>query len=235
MIGILVELLLSWVLLKYIGHTGFGALGFLPNRKRLLQLLVGLLLTIGFTALLQMVVSALTQNPYQLNPHYKSKYFLQGCGYVFRSVMYENLIFNGALLYLLTKRIGPVRAAVISGVCFGIYHWFSWSLFGNPAQMLIVFLMTGSGGYVFAMAFLRTGSVYLPAALHFGLDFASMIIFSGDKQMGAQLFIKTFSVAPVSPNSLISLIVIILFYTWFPLSGILYFHVVNKHPGKKNR
>ncbi len=217
MVGILVELIISWLLLKFILNENLGALGFKPDRERGLEFIAGLLWPVLYVALFQFSVSWLVHNPYLLNYNYNFKALLNAAYYVFKSVAYEDLIFRGALLYILIKKVGPQKAVLISAVAFGIYHWFSWSAFGNPAQMAIVFLMTGAGGYVFALAFEKTRSMYLPFALHFAVDFANMVLFSQDKGMGKQLLIKTFQQDPVSPGSLISIIVLVINFIGFPL------------------
>jgi uncharacterized protein len=230
MLGILVELAISWLLLKLILKQNLEALGFMPNGRRLTELLAGLLWPVLYIALFQYSVSLLVHNPYHLNPNYNLKAFWNANAYVFRSVGYEDLIFRGALLYILIKKIGPQKAIWISAVAFGIYHWFSWGLFGNPVQMAIVFLMTGAGGYVFALAFEKTRSMYLPFALHFGIDMVNMVIFSNDKGMGKQLLLRTFEKDPVSPGSFISIIVLTINFIGFPLLTWLLLQKMKRHP-----
>jgi hypothetical protein len=49
---------------------------------------------------------------------------------------------------------------------------------GNPWQMIFIFLMTGIWGVMFAVAFAKTRSLYLPVGLHFGWNFVNTVIFS---------------------------------------------------------
>jgi len=217
MIGILVELLISWLLLKYIQNQNLWALGLKPNGHRLLEFLVGILWPVLYVSAFQYIVSLLVHNPYQLNPNYNLKAFWNINAYLFRSVAYEDLIFRGALLYILIKKLGPQKAVLISAIAFGIYHWFSFGVIGNPIQMAIVFLLTGAAGYVFAVAFEKTRSMYLPFGLHFSIDLANMVLFSQDKGMGKQLLITTFEKDPVSPGPVISIIVLILHFIGFQL------------------
>lgn len=234
MMGIVVELLISWLLLKLILKQNLEALGFKPNGERLTALLAGLFWPVVYVGLFEYSVSLLVHNPYLLNPNYNLKAFWNASAYIFRSVAYEDLIFRGALLYILIKKLGAQKAVWISAIAFGIYHWFSWSLFGNPVQMAIVFLMTGAGGYVFALAFEKTRSVYLPFALHFGIDFANMVLFSQDKGMGRQVLIKAFEKDPVSPGSFISIIVLAINFTGFPLLTWLLLWKMKRHPLSTN-
>ncbi len=217
MIGIVVELLISWLLLRLIVKQNLSVLGFMPTLTRIVELIGGLLWPVFYFCAFEYIVSLLVKNPYHQNPAYHIPNFLMAIGYLFRSVAYEDLIFRGALLYILIKKIGPQKALLISAIAFGIYHWFSWGAFGNPVQMVIVFLTTGAAGYVFALAFVKTKSMYLSFALHFGCDFATMVLFSYDKGMGAQLLIKTFQHDPTSPGTIVSLIVIAVNFVGFPL------------------
>ncbi|MOA34584.1 hypothetical protein D3C78_1559640 [compost metagenome] len=61
--------------------------------------------------------------------------------------------------------------------------------FGNPFQMAIVFMMTGIAGLAFAYAFAKTRSMYLPIGLHFGWNYATILIFSNGP-LGQQLLIQ---------------------------------------------
>jgi uncharacterized protein len=106
---------------------------------------------------------------------------------------------------------------LLSAAAFGIYHWFSYNILGNPVQMTIIFLTTGVAGYIFAMAFQRTHSMYLPFGLHFGMDFAMMALFSSPNPKGVQLLLKSFPKDPVSPGSWISALVILLYFLGFPV------------------
>ena len=222
MIGLIVELLLSWMLLKFVEKQGLEVIGWKPNRQRVVQFTLGLLIPIVYVIVLQWSLAVLTKNPYRVNPNYTVIDFFRAAAYVFRSVAYENLIFTGALLYVLARRVGPQWAILISGVAFGIYHWFSWELWGDPVRMLIVFLMTGVAGYIWALAFVRTQSIYLPFGLHYGIDFAGMVLFSQDKRIGHQLLIHTFDKDPAAPGGVIAIIMIIIYYAGFPLVSWLY-------------
>jgi membrane protease YdiL (CAAX protease family) len=216
MIGIIIELLFSWLLLKYVQHKNIDVLGLTPSRLRIQQLLAGLLLPVAFVCIFETCVAAIVHNPYQLHQGYRLIDFGHACWYLLKSVAYEDLLFRGALLYILIKRFGSQKALLISATAFGFYHWFTWGAISNPAAMLIIFLMTASAGYIYALAFERTETMYLGAGIHFGIDFATSVLFSQDKGLGQQLLVKTFSKDRVSPASWIAILVIIIHFTGFP-------------------
>jgi membrane protease YdiL (CAAX protease family) len=93
------------------------------------------------------------------------------------------------LLYILIKKLGATRAIIISAVAFGIYHWFSHELWGNPAQMAIEFVMTGVMGLVLAYGYAKSFSLFIPIAIHFGWNIVQMVVFSGNT-IGKQLFVE---------------------------------------------
>jgi membrane protease YdiL (CAAX protease family) len=224
MIGIFVELVISWILLRLIEKKGLSALGLRPNRQRIRELAVGLLLTIPFFTVFYLIVSFLVHNPYTVDPNYSIKAAANALAYLWRSVAYEELMFRGALLYVLIKRMGTSRAVLVSGIAFGIYHWFSYGVLGQPVQMLVVFITTGLAGYIMAIAFAKTRSMYLPFGLHFGIDLVPMILFSKDNsQTGLHWLVKSFATDPYNPGVIASIFVYIVYFAWFPLLTFWYF------------
>jgi uncharacterized protein len=233
MIGILIQLLISWILLRLIEKKNLTAIGLGISSRRLKYIGAGLLFPILYYSILFIALSYAGKNPYHFNHNYKLANFLKAIFYLFKSVAFETLIFNGALLYILIKRVGPVKAMLISAVSFGIYHWFSWNLFGQPQAMILAFLTTGLMGYLWAFAFDKTNSIYLPFALHYGTDFAFMILFSKDKGMGRQLLVQTYPTDPHSPGTLISIILLIFYFIGF--QTLLFFYLRSiKHQNQNN-
>lgn len=228
MIGILIELLISWVLLRLIAKKNLTAIGIEPSSQRLKYSGIGLLFPILYYSILFVVLSYAGKNPYHLNNNYTTANFIDAIWYVFKSVAFETLIFQGALLYILIKYLGPAKATLIAAVSFGIYHWFSWNLFGQLSAMIITFLTTGVMGYLWAVAFDKTKSIYLPLALHFGYNFTSMILFSKDKNIGQQLFIQTYTADPYSPGTVISILLLTFYFIGFPLLLFLYLRSIQR-------
>lgn len=215
MIGIAVQLIISYFLLKYLQHQNLNALGLYPTVTHVKFIMYGILTAVIYMSILYLTMSVVTGNPYQVNPHYTLKDFFIATAYVFRAVVFEELIFRGALLYILIKRIGAARVALLSGCCFGIYHWFSWGVLGQPFPMLIAFLNTAVLGYLWALMFEKTESMYLPAALHLGYNFASMVMFSNNKSIGLQWLSKKYITDPVVPSPYIGLPLLILYFGGF--------------------
>jgi membrane protease YdiL (CAAX protease family) len=188
MIGIIVQLAISWLLLWFIEKTDLRVFGLNPRKQRVLDFatfffITAICCTAGF--ILRMIYG----ERWGLNPHVSFTLIAEGVWWNIKSVLFEELIFRGALFYILIKRIGPVKAIIISAFAFGIYHWFSFGIFGNVSQMIPVFIITGLMGVVLAYGYSKTFSLYLPIAIHSGWNMTSSVIFS-DTNIGNHLLMK---------------------------------------------
>jgi membrane protease YdiL (CAAX protease family) len=190
MIGILAELIISWLLLWFIEKKHLSVLGLKPTKSRIINLSAGLLLAAFSCTIYQVMTTAFANNSWSLNKQLTLQTILVSSWWTLKSVLFEELIFRGALLYIAIERLGIRKACILSAVCFGIYHWFSYNAFGNPVQMIIIFFMTAIFGLVLAFAFAKTTSLYLPVGLHFGWNLFNIVVFSNGP-LGQQIFIKT--------------------------------------------
>ncbi|MFZ6053157.1 CPBP family intramembrane glutamic endopeptidase [Halocola ammonii] len=178
MIGVLIILALSWLLLCFIDKKSLLALGFLPVSKRLKQFVIGFLITAALCIGVEMLKIFLSSSSLKLNENLSASLIANMFWWDFKSVLTEELIFRGALLIILIERLGTNRAMLISAAAFGIYHWFSFGLFGNIVPMIVIFIGTGLIGYAWALAFVKTKSILMPLGLHLGWNFTLNTIFS---------------------------------------------------------
>nr|WP_121273388.1 CPBP family intramembrane glutamic endopeptidase [Pedobacter schmidteae] len=235
MTAIVIELLLSWLLLKYTLGQSLNALNWYPNDgKGVGHVLFGFLLPLIYLSLLYFSISLWVQNPYKLNPGYSFSLFLKSSIFVLKGVVFEELLFRGALFYLIARNSGPNKAIVFSAIAFGIYHWFSYGILGQPFQMLMVFVSTGIMGYLLALSFVKTGSILMPFALHLGYNFTAMVLFSNEKNIGLQLMIKTYATDPVKPEGVLPLLMVLLYYTGFPVLCFIYLRSLKQAKGLAN-
>lgn len=189
MLGIVVEVLISWLLLWLLYRRHFTALGIVPTVSRIVDYLAGLCLSVFFCTMYHLLSAALAGDAWVMNENILITQLAVSVRWVFQSVLFETLIFHGALLYIATRKLGAIRACILSATCFGVYHWFSYNVFGNPVQMVIIFFMTALAGLTFAFAFIKTGSLYLPVALHLTWNCVNIIIFSRGP-LGDQMFVR---------------------------------------------
>lgn len=190
MIGIIVQLIITWLLLWYFDKSGLSALGIRFTGKRISMFLGGFLLSACVCIAYNLFTTAFVGNGWAIISQFSAVQLLKSIWWVLKSVLFEELLFRGALLYIIIRQIGTVKACLVSAVCFGVYHWFAYGVFGNPVAMLYTLLLTGITGFVFAYAFAKTRSLYLPVALHFGWNFVHIIVFSNGPLKG-QIFQKT--------------------------------------------
>ncbi len=189
MIGIIVELIVSWFLLRFFDGNNLSVLGLKPTKSNGVNGLAGLFLAAICCTIYQVMATAFAGNSWVLNPKVTIPVLLTGLWWVIKSVLFEELLFRGALLYIAITKWGTRAACIASAVCFGIYHWFSYNAFGNPLQMMFLFLMTGIFGWVLAYGFAKTSSLYLPVGLHLGWNLFNIVVFSNGP-LGQQVFIK---------------------------------------------
>ena len=165
-------------------------MGVLPPGKRLKQLGLGFLVTAILCVLVQYLEAYLKNSSWILNEKITSGLVLKSLWWDFKSVLTEELLFRGALLYLLIQKIGSKKSILISAIAFGIYHWFSYEVFGAPVQMIYVFVLTCMFGLMLAYAFAKTGSLFLPVALHLGWNLTTGMVFSNGP-LGEQLLLPS--------------------------------------------
>lgn len=218
MIGIIIAVIISWALLRLVSKKDLSVLGFAPTKNRIIALAIGMALAIVTCTIYHLMTTATVDNSWILNKAFTSTAALEGCWWTFKSVLTEELIFRGALLYIMIEKMGAKTACVISAVCFGVYHWFSFGALGNPVQMSIVLLVTGFFGYALAIAFAKTKSLYLPVGVHFGWNLANIIVFSNGP-LGAQILLK---VNINKPEGILSLMIFLFQALTIPILTLLY-------------
>jgi membrane protease YdiL (CAAX protease family) len=182
MAGIIVELIISWLLLWFFCRKHLSVLGLKPTKSRVTGLGIGLVTAASCCTLHQIMTTEFVNNSWTLNKLATWDALV--------SVLYEELIFRGALLYIAMKKLGVLKACTLSAISFGIYHWFTFNVFGNPFMMVITFLMTAIVGFSWAFAFAKTRSIYLPIGLHFGWNMFYTIAFSNGN-LGQAIFVRT--------------------------------------------
>jgi len=188
MIGIIVQLALTWLIVWLFDKGNLKILGFFPAKHRLLDFPLFFIITTiccasGF--ILQMYFGRIQ---WELNPNLTPKLVLTGTWWTIKSVLFEELIFRGVLLYILIQKLGHLKAIIISAIAFGIYHWFSHEVIGDISQMAITFLLTGTMGLLYAYGYSKTFSLYVPCAIHLGWNLTQGVLFSSGA-IGDQLLV----------------------------------------------
>jgi uncharacterized protein len=178
MLGILVQLLLSWIIVWSVEKRDLSVLGFMPTKRRVSGFFLFFFLTSFFCASAFILKMMVADQRWHLNPLMSAKLIWDGLIWNIQSVLFEELIFRGVILYILIKRLGTAKGVIISAIGFGIYHWFSFNVIGNVPAMVFAFLTTGTMGLLLAYAYAKTCSLYIPIAIHLGWNFTQIFVFS---------------------------------------------------------
>lgn len=182
-------LLASWVLLR-LERKSLSVLGFNRPVQRFSEFVVGFIVASAFACAQFMARATFGDFSWVHNPKFTLLDTLTAVHWIVNSVFYEELLFRGYLLYKAIELLGARKGCYLSAAAFGIYHWFSYGVFGSLVPMVWVFLLTGSFGLMCAFAFEKSGSIALPIALHLGWNTIAILIFSTGP-IGGQLLIQT--------------------------------------------
>lgn len=178
MAGLLIAIFVSWLLLYVFDKSGIERLGFITNIQRLKCFVYGLLVSALCSLIYFGFLIFLSKSTLTVNNDLRLFTFFKSFGWTINSVLLEELLFRGVLLYFGIKYFGAKTACIISATAFGFYHWFSYNIIGNIGQMVNVFILTGAAGLLFAYSFVKTKSMYLQIGLHLGWNVITIIVFS---------------------------------------------------------
>jgi len=173
MVGIIVVLLISWGLLFFIERKNISILGFSPIRKRSKQFIIGFIFLFLLNLLTVYVDTIVNSIQWSKNPDLEYQLVFEAFWFHLKSALTEELLFRGALLYILINRLGIQKGIIISAIIFGIYHWFTLGVYGRIVPMIYIFIITGAMGYVWGYSFAKTRSIFLAFGLHLGANFLS--------------------------------------------------------------
>jgi len=188
MLGIALLLALSSSTAYFIYGKGWDILGILPTQKRTLYFFLGFLLVAILCLLTILFESVLCSIKWKINQPVNFSLLKKAVSYYFIAAFTEELVFRGFLLYMLVKTIKTENAKIISAVCFGLYHWFSYEMFGaGIIPMTYVFIITGLAGYIWAGAFVKSGTIWLALAMHFSWNLIQSL-FKGKGPYGSIVY-----------------------------------------------
>jgi uncharacterized protein len=179
MLQLIVLLAISWLLIWFFNKGDLAVLGLKPTKSRLKYF------TILFTASAIIAATAFVlrmyfaKEAYAISQSLTTKSVLLETWYQFRTVLTEELLCRGALLYILIKKIGQTKALIITSFVFAVLHWINAGVWGNIPQMTIVFIFTFAMGLLLAYAYARTFSLYFPFAIHYGWNLIQNSVFPG--------------------------------------------------------
>lgn len=188
MLGLLVIIVASWVLLRFIEKKNIEVLGIIPNKQRSVQFLIGFVFIALICLISICIESFVLKVEWKKNDSINYTDIFNSFFYHVRSALTEDLVFRGAILYILISRLGAKWAILISALCFGVYHVFSYGMTGDRIiPILYVILVTGFVGYVWAYTFHKTKSILMALGFHVGYNFL-MAMFYESPPVGELVF-----------------------------------------------
>jgi hypothetical protein len=190
MIGIVVLTGVSWFLLWFVIKKNLFTLWFTPASEKGIEVIIGLGIAMAAFGI-PLALKTLTYSiDWQLNPDVNTGSLLSALFFYFKSIMFEELVFRGAILTLLAHFARNKTAILISAISFGVYHWFSYGMFGSGiVPMTYIFLLTGGMGYAWAYIYIKTNSIIMPAVIHLTWNYLSALFL--DYQPFGQLLFRS--------------------------------------------
>lgn len=179
--------LTSWLIIFLLEKRNIFKAWIKPTKKRLIEFIKGFSLMASLCIIIQLLLSKMSNVTWKLSNDLSLNKLLSSIYYDINSVLFEELLFRGVLLYLLIKYLSSRSGVLISSIAFGIYHWFTNGVLGNIPAMVLVFIVTGLMGYVFATSYVKTKSIVLPIGLHIGWNLINHNVFSNGPN-GVMLF-----------------------------------------------
>ena len=188
MLGLLVIIVISWVLLRFIEKKNINVLGIIPTKKRSTQFFFGFIIMTAICLITILIESFFLNVNWKQNNIIHYDLIFDALIYHIKSALTEDLVFRGAILYILVQRIGAKKAILLSAIIFGVYHIFSYGMLGSSIILITyIILITGATGYVWAYTFDKTNSIMMGLGFHLGHNFI-MSLFYKNQPYGQLIF-----------------------------------------------
>jgi membrane protease YdiL (CAAX protease family) len=142
------------------------SIGLWLSQRRLSQFAAGLLLGTGMVLATAFLYKLVLEFHWERNPQVTSAVWLTGIWFYLKSAIVEELLFRGYGFQLLIESIGVRWTQALTAVLFAIYHVLNIGM--APEAALLV---TGLGSLLFGYAYLKSGGVMLPIAMHAAWNF----------------------------------------------------------------
>jgi uncharacterized protein len=178
MIELLALIALSWVIALILRSGSLvSMLGLNASKKILLVALLLFLITAVCCLSGYFFRTVLANEQFVSNGDLRLATFGKGLWETVRSVVFEELLCRGVLLYILIRKFGSGPAIIISATMFGLLHLLTIADWTNALQIALTFAFPFLLGLVLACAFARSGSIYVPFSIHLGWNIIQNFVF----------------------------------------------------------
>ncbi len=114
---------ISWLLIWLFEKGNLSVLGLTPTKDRLKYFAILFFVSAILSATAFLLRMYFAKEQYIISHSLTTRLILLETWYQFRTVLTEELLCRGALLYILIKKIGQTKAVIISSIIFAILHW----------------------------------------------------------------------------------------------------------------
>ncbi|HRG20060.1 MAG TPA: CPBP family intramembrane metalloprotease [Saprospiraceae bacterium] len=177
MLQIVALIAVSWLILWLTERGDLSVLGLAPTVQR-----------VKYVAILFSVSAIISGSAYLLKMYFaKEVYVVDGTltttgfliesWYQIRTVLTEELLCRGVILYIMIKKWGQGPAILVSSILFALLHWLNAGVWGNVVPMALVFAFTFAMGLLLAYSYARSNSLLLPFAIHLGWNWMQNYVF----------------------------------------------------------
>ncbi len=179
---------ISWLIVWLFDKHNLSVLGLMPTKGRIKLCFYIFIVTAVCCSTAFILKMYFAKEQYTINPKLTASLFFSEVWNNIRSVLTEELLCRGVLLYILIKRLGSGWAIIISSIVFGLLHWLNNGVFGNVIQMGVIFGFTFGMGLLLGYSYAKTFSILIPFAIHLGWNLTQNFIFP-DNPEGNHIFI----------------------------------------------
>ena len=187
MLQLIVLLAISWLIVWLFEKGNLSVLGLTLTKERLKYCTILFIVSAVFSATAFLLRMYFAKEEYTISNSITTKSIILETWFQIRTVLTEELLFRGVLLYILIKKIKQTKAIIISAVLFAALHVINAGVWGNFTEIIILFIFTFSMGLLLAYSYARTFSLLIPFAIHFGWNLTQNYIFP-DTAMGNHIF-----------------------------------------------
>lgn len=107
-------------------------------------------------------------------------YLLPSLGMAFTTAIYEEIVFRGIVFRIFQEKLGSYIALAISALIFGAMH------LANPHSSILLALgLAVQAGLLLGAAYIYSGNLWFPIAIHFAWNFTQSGIFGANVSGGS--------------------------------------------------
>ena len=143
-------LAISWLIIWLFEKGNLSVLGLTPTKERLKYCTILFIVSAVFSATAFLLRMYFAKEEYTISNSITTKSIILETWFQIRTVLTEELLFRGVLLYILIKKIKQTKAIIISAVLFAALHVINAGVCGNFKQMIILFTFTFLMGVLLA-------------------------------------------------------------------------------------